>query len=210
MDQIKKMPYLKSNDVQSFERFADFVRIAAMKLQAEGRGGELGEGALHSLLVKKFADSQVESYSRWLREHEKDRSVLSLRDWLKEEGRIRDRSVLSLRDWLKEEVRIRVEAVEMAHGVEAKTVGAAVDSGKHVVKGSRIRNLFSEGNNFGKEPAVPTSKPPCVYCGGNHGVWSCRRCQDIGVNERWSVAKDKRLSFLCLASDREGRARTKA
>jgi len=192
MDQIEKMNSLKSNDVQSFERFADFVRLADVKLQAEGRGGELGGGALHSLLVKKFADSQVESYSRWLREHEKDRSVLSLRDWL------------------KEEVRIRVEAVEMAHGVEAKTVWAAVDSGKHVVKGSRIRNFFSEGNNFGKEPAVPTSKPPCVYCGGNHGVWSCRRCQDIGVNERWSVAKDKRLSFLCLASDREGRARTKA
>lgn len=38
-----------------------------------------GEGALHGLLVKKFEDSQVESYSRWLREHEKDRSVLSLR-----------------------------------------------------------------------------------------------------------------------------------
>ena len=32
--------------------------------------------------MKKFADSQVESYSRWLREHEKDRSVLSLRDLL--------------------------------------------------------------------------------------------------------------------------------
>ena len=192
MDQIEKMPSLESNDVQSFERFADFVRIAAVKLQAEGRGGELGEGALHSLLVKKFADSQVESYSRWLREHKKDRSVLSLRDWL------------------KEEVRIRVKAVEMAHGIEAKTVGAAVDSGKHSDKGGHIRNLFSEGNNFGKEPAVPTSKSPCVYCGGNHGVWSCRRCQDIGVNERWSVAKDKRLSFRCLASDREGKARTKA
>jgi len=38
-------------------------------------------------MVKKFADRQVESYSRWLREHEKDRSVLSLRNWLKEEVR---------------------------------------------------------------------------------------------------------------------------
>ena len=40
-----------------------------MKLQAEGRGGELGDGALPSLLVKKFADSQVVSYSHWPREH---------------------------------------------------------------------------------------------------------------------------------------------
>ena len=84
----------------------------------------------------------------------------------------------------------------MAHGIEAETVAAAMDSGKHVDKGGRIRNLFSEGNHFGKEPAVPTSKPPCVYCGGNHGVWSCRRFQNMGVNERWNVAKDKRLVFL--------------
>ena len=173
MDQIEKMPPLKSSDVQSFERFADLVRIAVVKLQAEGRGGELGDGALHSLLVKKFADCQVVSYSRWLRENKKDRSVFSLRDWL------------------KEEVRIRVEAVEMAHGIKAETVGTAMDSGKHVDKGGRTRNLFSVGNHLGKEPAVPTRKPPCVYCGGNHGVWSCRRFQNMGVNERWNVARDK-------------------
>ena len=192
MDQIKKMPPLKSNDVQSLEQFADLVRIAVVKLQAEGHGRELGEGALHSLLVKNFADSQVESYSRWLREHKKDRSVLSLRDWL------------------KEEVRIRVEAVEMAHAIEAETVGVAMDSGKQVDKGVRIKNLSSEGKNFGKEPVVPTSKPPCVFCGGNQGVWSCRRFQIVGVKERWNVTKDKRLCFRCLASDREGRACTKA
>ena len=122
MDQIEKMPPLKSNDVQSFERFADLVRIAVVKLQAEGCGGEFGDGALHSLLVKKFADCQVVSYSRWLRENKKDRSVFSLRDWL------------------KEEVRIQVEAVELAHGIEAETVGAAMDSGKHVDKGGRIRS----------------------------------------------------------------------
>jgi len=62
----------------------------------------------------------------------------------------------------------------MAHGIEAETVGAAKDRGEQVDKGGSIRNLFSEGSNFGKEPAVPTSKPPCVYCGGNYEVWSCR------------------------------------
>ena len=84
--------------MKPFKQFADLIRIAVVELQAEGRDGELGEGALHSLLVKKFTNSQVESYNRWFREHEKERSVLSLRDWL------------------REEVRIRVEAVEMGHG----------------------------------------------------------------------------------------------
>ena len=44
------------------EQFADLVRIAIVKLLAEERGGELGEGTLHSLLVKNFAESQVVSY----------------------------------------------------------------------------------------------------------------------------------------------------
>ena len=41
------MPPLRSNDVQSIEQFSDLVCIAVVKLQAEGRGGEVGEGALH-------------------------------------------------------------------------------------------------------------------------------------------------------------------
>jgi len=42
MDQIEKMPPLKSNDVQSLKRFDDLVRIAVVKVQLEGHGGELG------------------------------------------------------------------------------------------------------------------------------------------------------------------------
>ena len=53
----------------------------------------------------------------------------------------------------------------MAHGIDIETVGAAMDSGKQVEKNGRIRNLFSEGNKFGKVAIVPISKPPCVYYG---------------------------------------------
>ena len=133
MDQIEKMPPLRSNDVQSFEKFADLVRVAVVKLQAEGRTGELQDGALHSLLVKKFADSQVESYSRWLREHKQARSVLSLRDLLKEEA------------------RIRVEAVEMAHGIAAEPAEVARASVKRVERGGGSRTLFSTDNDQRRE-----------------------------------------------------------
>jgi len=89
-------------------------------LQAEGRGGELGDGTLHSLLVKKLADSQVESYSRWLGEHKKDKSVLTLRDWLKEEVRASKSSQwkwhmglrLSLLEVLRMVVSMVIEVVE--------------------------------------------------------------------------------------------------
>ena len=59
MVQIEKMTPLKSNDVQSFERLADLVRIDVVKLQTEGQRRELRKGTLSSLLVKNFADSQV-------------------------------------------------------------------------------------------------------------------------------------------------------
>ena len=134
---------------------------------------------LHSLLVKKLADSQVESYSRRLREHKQESSVLSLRYWL------------------KEEVRIRVEAVEMAHGIAAEPVEVARASGKRVERGGGSRTLFSTDNEQRRETLGPTPKPPCVYCGGNHGVWSCRRFQSLGVDKPWEVTKDKRLCFRC-------------
>ena len=77
------------------------MRVTVVKLEAEGRSGERG-GALHSLLVKKLSERQVENYSRWPSEQHKIRSVKTLRDWL------------------KEEVIIRVEATEMAQEVEPK------------------------------------------------------------------------------------------
>ena len=99
MDQLERMPQMRNNDVQGFERFVDLVRITVVKLKAEGRDGELGERTLHSLLVRKLAEVQVQGFSRWLQEQS------------------RERSVVSLKDWLQEEVRIRVEATEVAHGL---------------------------------------------------------------------------------------------
>ena len=41
MDQLEKMPQLRNNDIQGFEKFADLVRITVVKLKAEGCNGEL-------------------------------------------------------------------------------------------------------------------------------------------------------------------------
>ncbi|CAB4043201.1 Hypothetical predicted protein, partial [Paramuricea clavata] len=188
MDQLEAMPSLKGSDVQGFERFADLVRITVVKLQAEGRDGELGEGTLHGLLVKKLAERQVESYSRWLREHKKERSVLSLKDWL------------------KEEVRVRVEAVEMVHGVEGMDLSlkrneAGGGKFRYGDRG-RSRTLFAGRGGVGGKDV----KPPCALCEGNHGIWSCQRFQDMKVQDRWNIAKVKHLCFRCLGSDHQGKA----
>ena len=65
---------------------------------SERRDGELEDGTLQSLLVKKLPDRQLENYSRWLNE------------------RARQNSVIAFRDWLKDEVRFQIEAAEMANG----------------------------------------------------------------------------------------------
>ena len=76
MDQLEQM----SNDVHALEKFADLVRITVVKLQAEGKDGELGDGSLHSLLVKELPDRQRENYSRWLNECAREKSVTAFRD----------------------------------------------------------------------------------------------------------------------------------
>ena len=181
--------------MQGFEKFADLVRITVVKLRAEGREGELGEGTLHSLLVKKLTESQVERYSRWLQE----------------EGR--DRSVLCLKDWLKEEVRIRVEAMEMPHGLSGKeTTDSSQSQNRYHIR-SKPRGFHIGTDNSTQKKRQPewqnqvTRKPPCACCGSpHHGIWSCEDFQRKRCDARWQLAKDKQLCFRCLAGDLQGKA----
>ena len=57
MDQLERMPQMRNNDVQGFERFADLVRITVVKLKAEGRDGELEATQMaHGLSVMEKSD----------------------------------------------------------------------------------------------------------------------------------------------------------
>ena len=182
MDQLETMAPLKGSDIKGFERFSDLVRISVVKLQAEGRESELGAGTFHSLLVKKLTEKQVESYSRWLADQKLERSVLNLRDWL------------------KEEVRIRVEAAEMVRGVVEREEGKVDGNrGRFGAKGNGRSYFGGSGSRVGDE------KPPCSFCAGNHGVWTCRKFQGLNAEARWNVAKEKHLCFRCLGSDHQGK-----
>ena len=79
MDQIESMSQIKPRDIE-FERFADLVCVTVVKLKAENREGELGNGSLHSLLVKKLSNRHLKMYSRWLGENSREQSVISLSD----------------------------------------------------------------------------------------------------------------------------------
>ena len=87
VDQLEIIPQIKPRDINEFERFADLIRVTVVKLKAENHHGELGNGSLHSILVKKLSDRHLEMYSRWLGENSREQSVISLSDWLKEEAK---------------------------------------------------------------------------------------------------------------------------
>ena len=199
LDDLERLPPLRAADVQGFERFTDLVRVTVVKLQAEGKLGELSDGTLYSLLVKKLTGHQLETYTRWMNEHSKERSVLSLRDWL------------------KEEVSVRVEAIEMAHGIDPEE-RERNNRKPWIVKGggrNKQSSYFMASGNGGnlvanehQPPKVqpPKVKPPCAFCNGpHHGIWSCRQFEQKSVEERWNVAKEKHLCFRCLSKDHRGK-----
>ena len=64
LDDLERMHPLRAADVKGFASFADLVRVTVVKLQAEGKVGELGDGTLYSLLVKKLTEHQLEAYTR--------------------------------------------------------------------------------------------------------------------------------------------------
>ena len=148
------MPLIRSNDIHALKKFVDLVRITVVKLQAEGKHGELGDGTLHSLMVKKLPDRQLENYSRWLNE------------------RAREKSVTAFRDWLKDEARFRVEAAEMANGIELKTF-------EHVrpPRAPKYRDL-GKTQNFDTAVignGIRNMRSPCSLCQSlDHGVWFCK------------------------------------
>ena len=165
MDQLEQMPFIISNDIQ---RFADLVRVTVVKLHAEGRDGELKDGTLYSLLLKKLPERQLENYSRWLNEH------------------AREKSVVAVRDWLKDEVRFRVEAAEMANGIESKPVEySRPPRAPKYQDQSRMQNCHTAA--MGNDPR--NTRPPSSLCSSfDHGVWFCKQFYDKGVDDRWQIA----------------------
>ena len=183
MDQIESMPQIKPRDINEFERFADLVRVTVVKLKAENREGELGNGSLHSLLVKKLSDRHLEMYSRWLGENS------------------REQSVISLSDWLKEEAKIRVEAMEMGHGIRNDVIDSRQNQERY-----RYKKSYMVQSEHGNNPPWLQRFRLCSCCGASdHKVWKCKVYRSADVDERWRIAKEKRLCFRCLGNDHQGK-----
>ena len=113
--------------------------------------------------------------------------------WASENHRLE--SLETLRDWITEESEYHVKAMESIEGLGAKA--------KHKEDDRRKNRTFTTFRGRRKEASEFQRK--CYLCQGNHGIWSCQQFKDANVDDRWRIAKDKRLCFRCLCNSHQGK-----
>ena len=96
----------------------------------------------------------------------------------------------------------------MANGIESRPVEyVRPPRAMKYQEQSRTRNFHAV--TMRNEPR--NMKPPCSLCHGfDHGGWFCKQFYEKGVDDRWKIAKERKLCFRCLASDHRGKDCTKA
>ena len=104
--------------------------------------------------------------------------------WVRESGR--QECLEDLRDWITEESEYQVKALETTEGLGARGKSKKED-----------RRLPSQ--------TFTAFKSKCDICQGNHTIKSCEKFKAMGMDDRWQVAKDKRLCFRCLANNHQGK-----
>ena len=75
--------------------------------------------------------------------------------------------------------------------------------GKHKEEDRRKNRAFTTLKLRRQEH--PQNQPKCDLCEGSHGIWACPQFRDANVEERWRIAKDKRLCFRCLSNSHQGK-----
>ena len=111
--------------------------------------------------------------------------------WASESHRLE--SLQILRDWMVEESEYQIKATESIEGLGAK--------GRQREDDRRKNRSFSTLRVRGH----PQFQRRCDFCEGSHKIWACPRFREESVEERWRVAKDKKLCFRCLSSNHQGK-----
>ena len=93
-------------------------------------------------------------------------------------------SVESLQKWLLRESDYQNEAWETIRGISDRTPRR------------------QDYTNYGEDSIKPGS---CLVCSEFHTIWNCENFANMDVNERWDIAKGKKLCFGCLSSSHLGK-----
>ncbi|XP_015773982.1 PREDICTED: uncharacterized protein LOC107352153 [Acropora digitifera] len=176
LEEIKKIRPLQEGNIHELENFADILVSTVITLHEHNRESELEPGSLlFSLVVEKIPKTMLSRYFRWAFESHRLESLHTLRAGLVEES------------------EYKIKATESTEGLAAK--------GRQREDDRRKNGAFSTLRVRGH----PQLQRRCDFCEGSHGIWTCPRFREESVEERWRVAKDKKLCFRCLSSNHQGK-----
>ena len=176
LEELEQFPQIRSGNAKDVEDFADLLDIAMINLEEAGQHYELGDGSLYTKLQCKMPEEMLARYHRWIFEHNKEESVLALREWIIQES------------------EFQTIATETVRGFTKAPSRPAPRYGNQ-------RTFFGEAKS-GRN----SQKIPCQDCGMNHGIWNCPEFNRRRVADRWKVAKQNQLCYRCLAQGHQGKA----
>ena len=85
-EELEHFPQICVGNPNNLEHFADILDNAVLKLHESGKHHELGDGFLYITLQRKFPQSMLASYHRWLYENRVSESVIALKTWINQES----------------------------------------------------------------------------------------------------------------------------
>jgi len=177
LEEIDNFRQIRPGNAVDLDRFADLLDLVVINLKELGRSDELGRGSLYHQLLKKLDETLIASYQRWLHEQ------------------LKFENVESLRQFILQEAEFRTIATETIRGLSNAKLNPSQ---------SQRRSVGQSGGQsyFGRATHAAVVK--CDCCNGDHGIWKCKQFIQLGVADRWQLAKDKKLCFRCLASSHRG------
>ena len=163
LEELEQFRQIRTGNAKDIEEFADLLDIAMINLQEAGHHHELGDGSLYNKLQRKIPEAMLARYQRWLFEHNKEESVVSLRTWILQEA------------------EFQTVASEKVRGVTGKLSDTPTRS---TPRQSSQRTFFGEAKGGQK-----SQKSRCPECEKQHGIWVCPEFIHRSVQDRWSTAK---------------------
>ena len=178
LEELKKLKPLQEGNAKDLEAFADVLERAVICLKENGRQTDLDAGTLYTIILEKIPGQLLSQYYRWLREHQ------------------RNESMETLKDWISQEADYQVQAAEIKHGFPK--VRQDKFNG-HDTRGGRSYH----GNRF---DGGEKRKKKCAVCEETHPIWWCSTFKVKSADEKWRLAKKLGLCYRCLGDDHLGNA----
>ena len=176
LEEIRKIRSLQEGNIQELEKLADILVSTVITLREHNRESEFEPGSLlFCIVVEKIPKTMLSRYFRPAFESHRLESFQTLRDWMVEES------------------EYQVKATERTEGLGAK--------GRQREDDRRKSHAFTTLRVIGH----PQFQRTCDFCEENHGIWTCPRSREESVEERWRVAKDKKLCFRWLSRNHQGK-----